>query len=274
MHTPFRPFCPAHPTFHLAQRAVWRGLASASLVAVSLLSACGGGGGGGGGSEAAGSVNAGSAATSPWPFPFGMSVGSPAALANSTAVVSGAMGVDNLGLRTTMTPQQAVVSSQADAVATGRLSLAGSGLVNVAALFDTSARSHAACYGHNHDNASGANGTLPLGEVAIWRDTDPGTGQACAAAELAAQTQGVTAQAHQATLLMAALRQAVAANTSVLLPTAGGSVDLSSQASALLTPLLAGATVPAPRRWRSPCCTRRPTPTPITRACCAWPCLT
>lgn len=248
MHTPFRPF---QPSFSLTQRAVWRGLATAALAAVSMLSACGGGGGGGGGSsEAAGSANAGSVATSPWPFPIGMSVGSPAALASSSAVVGGAMGVDNLGLHTTMTTQQAVVSSQADAVATGRLGLPGSGLVNVATLFDTTARSHAACYGQtvaylNHDNASGTNGTLPLGEVAIWRDTDPSAGQACAAAELAAQTQGVSAQAHQATLLMAALRQAVAADTNVPLPTAGSSVDLSSKANTLLTPLLTGASVQA-----------------------------
>lgn len=250
MHTPFRSFCPSQPSFSLTQRAVWRGLASASLAAVSLLSACGGGGGGGGGNETAGSANSGASATSPWPFPIGMSVGSPAVLASSSAVVSGAMGVDNLGLHTTMTTQQAVVASQADAVATGRLSLSGAALVNVPALFDTTARSHAACYGQsvdylNHDNASGANGALPPGEVAIWRDTAPGTSQACAAAELAAQTQGVSAQAHQATLLMAALRQAVAADTNVPLPATGNTVDLSSKASTLLTPLLSGATVQA-----------------------------
>lgn len=249
MHTPFRT---RHPSFSLPQGAIRRGLACAYLVATSLLSACGGGGGGSGGdvSPAAGSLNAGSATTSLWPFPIGMSVGSPAALANSSALISGGMGLDNLGLRTTMTTQQAVVASQADAVATGRLGLGGSGLVNVAALFDTAARDHAACYGQtvaylNHDNASGANGTLPLGEVAIWRDTDPSTSQACAAAELAAQTQGVSAQAHQATLLMAALRQAVATDANVPLPTAGSSVDLGNKASTLLTPLLSGATVHA-----------------------------
>ncbi|HEX5355808.1 MAG TPA: hypothetical protein VFW93_06305 [Aquabacterium sp.] len=220
-----------------------------ALALAGLLHACGGGGGGGGSSEAAGSANSGSAPTSTWPFPIGMSLASPAALASASNVVAGGLGIDNLGLSTTMTPQQAVLSSQADAIATGRLSLSGSGLVNVSALFDTSARSHASCYGQtvaytNHDNASGTNGTLPSGEVAIWRATDnSSTPQACAAAEVSAQTQGFSAQTHQAVLLMAAMRQLVAANTSVALPAAGGATDVTSRVSTLLTPLLSGTTV-------------------------------
>lgn len=68
------------------------------------------------------------------------------------------MGVDDLGMHTPVTTQQAVRASQVDAIAAGRLRLSGSGLSDVAALFDTSARAHASCYGQavaylNHDNA-------------------------------------------------------------------------------------------------------------------------
>lgn len=248
MHTP-------HPhALSLNHRATWPAahrLAVAAAVLSALLSACGGGGGGGGASEAAGVPNAGmTTATSAWAFPLGMSVGSPAELAASSEVIAGGLGVDDIGLRTTMSTQQAARSSQADAVARGRLSLSGSGLVDVDALFDTSARSHAPCYGPsvlyaNHDNATGTNGAMPAGSVAMWRDTDTsgGTTQACATAELAAQTQGLSQQAHQAVLLMAALRQMMAADGSVQMPSPGTSIDLRNRATNLLSAVLGEASV-------------------------------
>lgn len=252
MHTP-TSLTHAHQTPSCATRTDRAGTfrwITLALATAGLLHACGGGGGGGGGSsEAAGSANSGSFATSPWPFPIGMSLASPASLAPASSVIAGGQGIDNLGLSTTMSTQQAVLSSQADAIATGRLSLSGSGLVDVSTLFDTSARSHASCYGQtvayvNHDNASGTSGTLPVGEVAIWRATDnSSTPLACAAAEINAQTQALSAQTHQAVLLMAAVRQLVASTTAVSLPAAGGSTDITSRASTLLTPLLSGATL-------------------------------
>lgn len=217
----------------------------AALALASLLSACGGGGGGGGDATPSSGGNS----TSAWPFPIGMSLASPTALAASSTVVSGAMGVDDLGLNTTMTTQQAVLSSQADAIATGRLSLATSALADASALFDTSARGHASCYGQtvayaNHDNASGTSGTLASGDVAIWRATDDSsTPLACAAAELAAQTQGLSAQAHQAALVMAALRRAVASDGSIAQPVAGNSVSILSKATSVLSPILSGVTI-------------------------------
>lgn len=250
MHTTFPPV--SLSSFLSTQRAVWRGLSIVSFVTVAALSGCGGGGGGGGGgSSDSSATSSGVAPTSAWPFPFGMSLASPTALASSSAVISGATGVSDIGLHTTMTTQQAMVTSQADAVATGRLSLASSALVNVSALFDTSARSHASCYGQtvaylNHDDALGTNGTLPSGEVAIWRDSDDSsTPLACAAAEVNAQTQGLSAQAHQATLLMAALRRMASTDSTLTLPAAGSGVDLQTRASTLLSPLLSGVTVQA-----------------------------
>lgn len=223
--------------------------ALAGLILAATLSACGGGGGGGGGADS--TANGAANTTSAWPFPIGMSLASPAALATASSVVSGAMGVDDLGLHTTMTTQQAVLSSQADAVATGRLGLAASGLADASALFDTSARTHANCYGQtvayaNHDNASGSNGTLAAGDVAIWRDTDGGsTPLACAAAELSAQTQSLSKQAHQAVLLMAALRRAVATDGSIGQPTAGNSVNVINKADTVLGAALPGVSIQA-----------------------------
>jgi hypothetical protein len=88
-------------------------IALPSLALAGLLQACGGGGGGGGGgsaSETAGVPNAGAAPTSTWPFPFGMSVASPTALAPASDVIPGALGIENLGLSTAMATQQAVSS--------------------------------------------------------------------------------------------------------------------------------------------------------------------
>lgn len=253
MHTP-TPLIPSSlmRSSRGAPVRAWR-LASAAVAVAGLLQACGGGGGGGGNTsgEAAGVPNAGATPTSTWPFPFGMSVASPTALAPASDVRSGGMGIESLGLSTTMTTQQAVLSSQAEAVATGRLSLSGSGLLDVATLFDTSARSHATCYGQtvgytHHDNASGASGTLPAGEVAIWRATDDSsTPQACAVAEVNAQSQALGAQAHQAVLMLAALRDQVANNSngSVAMPAAGGTTDVTSVANTLLAPALPGVSI-------------------------------
>lgn len=255
MHTPTPPsLAPLERSPRAARLRTLR-LATTALTVAGLLHACGGGGGGGGtGSEAAGVPNAGGAApTSTWPFPFGMSVASPTALAPASDVIPGALGIDDLGLNTTQTTQQAVLSSQADAMATGRLSLSGSALLDVGTLFDTSARSHATCYGQSvaythHDDATGTSGTLPVGEAAIWRATDDsGAPQACAVAEVSAQSQALSAQAHQATLLLAAMRDQIANNSqnNVALPTAGTTTDVTSLASNLLTPQLPGVSIPA-----------------------------
>ncbi|MFT3859134.1 MAG: hypothetical protein QM742_17090 [Aquabacterium sp.] len=241
MHTPMPRQMPALPTSPALRAAA----AAASLCAALLLNACGGGGGGGGdtasnggGNSPGGSVVSGSGV----PFPVGMTMASPASLASTSSVVSGGLGIVDVGISTTTTPLQSVLSSQVDALATGRLTLAGSGLLSLSALFDTSARAHADCQGptvvyQNHDDASGSNGTLARHTVAMWQDTE-GT-QACSAAELDAQTRGTSAQTNQAMLLMAALRYAVAVSGSPM-PTAGQSRNLTPDASTLLTTLLGG----------------------------------
>jgi hypothetical protein len=230
------------------RRAPTRRLLTTALLCASLLSACGGGGGGGAPSTnppaATGSANGGDNASATWSFPLGMSWASPGALGASSDVISGAAGMDNTSAAR-VTPMQAVRSSQADAVATGRLSLSGSGLLDDGTLFQTADRAHAACYGPavayaHHDNASGQSGTLPSGEVAMWQDLDGG--RPCAAAEVDAQLGPLSAQAHQAVLLLAAMRQ-VATDNGITPPPAGGQTDLTSALQARLGQDLGAASI-------------------------------
>ncbi|MDO9234728.1 MAG: hypothetical protein Q7U28_01680 [Aquabacterium sp.] len=216
-----------------------------------LLSACGGGGGGGGGGTALNENTGAGGSTgliSSAAFPVGMAVGSPVSLLNSSQMVSGGLGVIDNNLNTTQTPQMAVLSSQVDAVATGRLDLSSSGLLSVGTLFDTTAPAHAACYGPtvsytNHDDSPGSNGTLAQGDVAMWADDDSATSQACSVAELNAQTQGLTGRTQQAFLLTAAMRYMISTATPSPLPAPGATTDIKTTTSTLLGPLLSGITI-------------------------------
>lgn len=246
MTTPNRP----RPIFRPAAKL--RGLALASLAISALLSACGGGGGGGGSSTAL-NDNASSAGstTSAAAFPFGMALASPTGLQDSSAIVSGGMGIVDLGLSTAKTLSQGVLSSQADALAAGRLTLSGSALLSVGALFDTSVRSHASCDSPsvaylNHDDAPGTNGTLPSGDVAMWIDSDSSSPTVpCSVAELNAQLQAPSAQTQQAILLLAGMRQLIAADHSLQMPAAGATLDMSSRVTPVISALLTGVSVQA-----------------------------
>lgn len=241
--SPFSSNLPAAPR--------WRRWAIGSAVAALMLSACGGGGGGGGSDPTDAGVQSGSSgATSPVPFPLGVALASPASLADASAVVSGSTGVVDLGLQTSATPLLNVLSSQADALATGRLGLSGSGLISVSALFDTSAASHAACYSpavayQNHDDAPGSSGTLPAGRVGMWQDSDTASSpaQPCSVAELNAQTRALSDRTNQALILMAGMRYLLASNSAFQMPTAGNTIDITPRASGLLSSLLGGITI-------------------------------
>jgi hypothetical protein len=178
-----------------------------------------------------------------------MALASPAALADSSALIAGGLGIDALGVSTTKTPQQGVWASQADAIATGRLDISSSGLLSVSALFDASAHTNSQCYGPavvyaNHEDSS-TSGTLPSGDVAMWLDTDTSFSPAepCGAAQLNAMVGNESAQIQQGVLLMSVLRRLVATDPSHQTPTPLAALDLTSRASTLLTPLLSGATV-------------------------------
>lgn len=240
---------PTLQALHARPNAPWRPLGLAMLAgACALLSACGGGGGGGSsnsGSSNTTSVLSGSISATA--FPLGVGQASPTALGSSGSLVAGATGVSPASGGTTRWPALGLVLSQTDAIATGRLALSGSGLLSASTLFATAAASDASCYGPvvaytNHDDATGTNGSVAAGLVGLWLDTDPSS-LACGAAEVDARSQAVTAQAQQALWLMAGLRAAVVADTSLSLPGAGSTLNLTNLATSLLQPVLSGVTV-------------------------------
>jgi hypothetical protein len=250
MHAPITDSAKQYSVNQPTVAGVWRQLGRASLLSLALLSACGGGGGGG--KDAATGNNSdglgASGLTYNGDFPIGMTLASPASLADASTLISGGLGIVDPGLSMTKTLQQGVWASQVDAVATGRLAIASSGLLSVGALFDTASRSNSSCYGPavsyvNHDDSS-TSGTLPAGSVAMWSDDDAASPPlACGASQLNALTGNQTAQIQQAMLLTSAMHQLIASDPSHLTPSTTTPVDLTSRVSTLLTPVLSGVTV-------------------------------
>lgn len=99
---------------------------------------------------------------------------------------------------------------------------------------------NASCYGpsmaySNHQDAGSqpASGTLPGGDLGLWKEYQAG-GQPCVAAQLTARAAGVKAQTMQGLLLMAALRHTVASSSALSMPTAGATTDLGAQFESML----------------------------------------
>jgi hypothetical protein len=249
MHTEIRPSTKQYIDNHPSTFGSWRKLGRVSVLAAALLSACGGGGGGGADPAANKDITGATGFTYSGDFPIGMALASPGALADSSALIAGGLGIDALGVSTTKTLQQGVWASQADAIATGRLDISSSGLLSVSALFDTSPHTNSQCYGPavvytNHDD-SHTSGTLPSGDVAMWLDTDTSFSPAepCGTAQLNALAGSEGAQIQQGVLLTSVLRRLVATDPAHQTPTPLAALDLTSRASTLLAPLLSGVTV-------------------------------
>lgn len=201
---------------------------------VALISGCGGGGGGGGPGTAASppAIGADTAA-----FPLGLALGSPTGLVPRAQVTPGATGISAALPTADWQGEQLARSSQIDAVATGRLAWS-SALLNANDLFNTSAPTDALCFGpavlytaHEDDSSSGQ---VNAGQVGFWQAQDSATNSPCAAAQVNARLQTPGAQVQQALLIFAALRQAIGAGHSTLVPGAGSQVNVVSEASALL----------------------------------------
>ena len=227
----------------------WWARARRGGVALSLLlGACGGGGGGGSDT----SVQSASSASSGTPFPFGVGWAAATNLTASGNVLGGTTGVEPLDLGTTSAPAQAMLSAQVDAVANGRVGLAASGWLQPSALFATTVDGDASCWSPAvayvaHDDApSDTASPLPAGEVSLWRaETDSTSHRACAEAQVGSRLTTLNAQAHQALLLMAALRWRVYSDSAIGEPAAGARIDLTTQATSLLQGLLDDASVSA-----------------------------
>lgn len=99
---------------------------------------------------------------------------------------------------------------------------------------------NASCYGPqvlyaNHDDQSGASGQLPGGDLGLWLETDSDGTTPCVAAQMTKKLQGVRRQTRQGLLLMATLRRVVAASSTVSMPTAGNTTDLTSTLNTALS---------------------------------------
>ncbi|MEY4763372.1 MAG: hypothetical protein RI907_45 [Pseudomonadota bacterium] len=252
-------------------------LASASALCL-LLTACGGGGGSSNSNSGGGGGSTTVAATQ---FPLGVSVASPTSLSNASAVVASsqasglpwttrmahwaqrlghaiATGDSHLAGRllasilpigsaqadATKVPEALEVASKIEAVAEGSITLTGAGL-DVTSLFNT-ASSNASCFGPqmpyaSHQDGSPTSGTLPSGDLGIWKATE--AGEPCAAAQLNRQLTGVKNQYRQGMFLMAALRHAIGSTTGLALPTGGTSVNATTAMATKLSSAAPGVTV-------------------------------
>lgn len=247
-----------------------------SAIALASLTACGGGGGDDNDTPA-------TSTTSATAFPTGVSVGSPTALGSSGSVVTSmnispaqkwqdwalatwdaiqqgnwpalqhlatvALPLGNAWADADKVPEAKITASEVEAVVSGKRSLAQIGL-SLNDLFAQNSN-NASCFGPqvayvDHDNSGSAeDGTLPTGDLGIWRDTEGNTSEPCAAAQLNARLSKVKKQTRQAMLMMAAMRRAIAASSSLSMPTAGNQTDLASSFATTINALLSGASINA-----------------------------
>jgi hypothetical protein len=210
------------------------------------------------------------AASADTTFPTGLAVGSPADLSATIAVADVTPAARSLryaadfgralwsaiknedGVQLASLAAKSVPISSAYAAATKSPDLAddivlvekvlagdptvGLGVVlNFDKLFSTS--TNANCYGPSmkydtHEDALSGPGTLPGGDLGIWLEYEGA--QPCVAAQLSKRVRGVKAQTLQGLLMMAAMRRSVTSSTSLTMPAAGASTDLTTEFEAML----------------------------------------
>ncbi len=101
----------------------------------------------------------------------------------------------------------------------------------------------AECYGPsvdytNHPDAGGMgndDGELPHGDLGLWTDTEEGTTEACAAAQLNARMQGVSEKASSAMQILASMICTINNTSGMSIPAAGSSVSMATEMNAMLT---------------------------------------
>ena len=106
---------------------------------------------------------------------------------------------------------------------------------------------NAPCFGpsmHYHDHPDGPDNppmgadswpSLPSGDLGLWLETDPETGDACAAAQLTAQMDGVSGRSVMGLMGLASL-VATATDAGVAMPEAGDEIDLTDAMNGLGIP--------------------------------------
>lgn len=166
-------------------------------------------------------------------FPNGLALASPTAQSSDSSprLVAAA----NVGAAT-------AYSGSVYARATSTISDLLAGTASAASVFDANLLmqngSRAECYGptldytsHPNAGAEPANGEFPSGDLGIWQEHDA-DGNACAAAELNAQLNGVSNRTIMGLMGLASMIN-VAKAASIALPSAGNSVDLLTEMNAV-----------------------------------------
>lgn len=126
-----------------------------------------------------------------------------------------------------------------ETVLSGGSSVSLDTVLNFGGLFRSGGNAN--CYGpsiaySNHENATlgqSNSGTLPGGDLGLWTEYNAGT-TPCVAAQLNQRVSGVKAQTMQGLLMMAAMRYTVSSNSTLSMPSAGGTTNLTSAFESLL----------------------------------------
>ncbi len=262
---------------HQPHRFAARSLAPLAIAAALSMAACGGGSSSGTGETAQG-TGVSTAAS----FPVGLAVGSPADVGGASVLSAAAPSGWQIALDWSRAAWQALThgdgrqlarlaalampGSLAHADAGGapelveaadliRKALEGdtsidlAGLLDLAGLFGVGVN-NAACYGpqvayaNHQDGPMGTgSGTLPSGDVGLWLATDAPSGQPCVVAQLRKRITSAKRQGLQGLLMAATMRRTVAASSSLAMPAAGGSTDLTAAYAASLALLLPSASI-------------------------------
>lgn len=164
-------------------------------------------------------------------FPVGIAVASPFDLVASDPQPG--------GLTSALTTSYARATARIEALLHGRTPLRGA--FSAADFFRLGGL--ARCYGptvmfQDHPDALPGqpnDGALPGGDLGLWLELDPETGDACAAAQLAATLEGTSDQALAALMGLASLLVA-ARDAGLALPAAGSTLDLTAELTALGLP--------------------------------------
>jgi hypothetical protein len=276
-HAPAFSFNESAPMPYLSLfRQPVRALSPCALACAALVAACGG-------SPSTSTTSSSSSVSSAASFPTGLAVGSPTDLSTASSLTASASDLSGarfardwgralwqavldskpyqmgrlaaaalpLGIAhaaPAMVPDLKVSASRVEKILSGSTSTPLGSVLVLEDLFADGG--NASCYGPSlayrlHEDAGGgiASGTLPGGDLGLWLQYE-GT-QPCVSAQLSRRVAGVKGRSLQGLLLMAALRRTIEASSTLAMPRAGGSTDVTTAFATMLhtVPAFAGITV-------------------------------
>lgn len=223
-----------------------------------LVSACGGGGGG---SSSSGGTISGSSV-----FPTGLALSSPVGMDSGTTTLAQAspaslfkdialalydgqfhaagqfamqlLPMSEAYAATTRSPKYLKAANKINSLLTGATAPRAGVAFNASEFLKTPV--NAGCYGptvlyEGHPDGAPTNGTLPSGDVGMWKAIDPTTDWACASAQLDARMDGVSMRVNTGLMTLASLIN-VANSSGKSLPAVGGTLNLSAEMNTAFNP--------------------------------------